>query len=733
MTTRWWTYRLARLSIFVVLAALLTAAARPAAAGDLTKLDTSLKLIPADAAFYACMLRNRQQFEAVKNSKAWAKIMEMPVVQFVLSMYNDQVQTPGTRPAQLQAALEDPENRDTFDLLADMVSGEVFVYSDKRFVDFARLLQIIDADQDFAWIKAQFSGENESRSAEQAEAEATLSALARSGKLSGVPNVVLGFKLKNTKLAKQQLAKFEQVATKELDADETTKGSLKKTKVGDHEYLVLALRASAIPWIPWDEWTDGIKEMGSKAGDAQKALNRIKESKVVVALCVRDNYLLVSIGSSLDGLEKLGKGDRLIDRPEFKPLAKFVDKPLTSVTYLSAALNQQIADEQPTIDNLLKLLDESLSDLGLNDRQKARVRKDAESLAADVKSLLPKPGATMGLSFLADHGVEAYQYSFGGHGHLDGSRPLGLLEHVGGNPPFAVVARQKVNVKNYDLLVKWVRVVYGCFKEFGVAALPEKNRKQVQKFLAAAAPLVERFDKANREMLFPALADGQLGLVLDDKLASDHFIESLPPTEKPMPMLEPALVFGVSDAKLLFKAMGEYRTVVDGLIGAAHQIEGVNIPPDVALPAPTVSETSYGKIYSFALPAELGVDKKIVPNFGLSDKVAVISATREHAERLLKSTPPAAGGVLAKTDRPLAAAAWLHWGALLDAAGPWVDFASDQITANAEDAEESKSVVDQFRLTVDVLKVLRNVSNETYLEDGALVNHAFVEIRDVEK
>ena len=146
-----------------------------------------------------------------------------------------------------------------------------------------------------------------------------------------------------------------------------------------------------------------------------------------------------------------------------------------------------------------------------------------------------------------------------------------------------------------------------------------------------------------------------------------------------------------------------------------------------------MSETSYGKIYSFALPAELGVDKKIVPNFGLSDKVAVISATREHTERLLKSTPPAVGGVLAKTDRPLAAAVWLHWAELLDAAGPWVDFALDQITANAEDAEEKKSVVDQVHTAVDVLKVLRNVSNETYFEDGALVNHTFVEIRDLEK
>jgi hypothetical protein len=32
-----------------------------------------------------------------------------------------------------------------------------------------------------------------------------------------------------------------------------------------------------------------------------------------------------------------------------------------------------------------------------------------------------------------------------------------------------------------------------------------------------------------------------------------------------------------------------------------------------------------------------------------------------------------------------------------------------------------------------VLKVLRTISNECYLEDGVLVHHTLVELRDVEK
>ena len=71
-------------------------------ATELDKLDTSLKLIPEDAAFYSSMLRNREQFEAIRNSNAWAKVREMPVVQMGLSLYQAQLGTPSSGPAKFR-------------------------------------------------------------------------------------------------------------------------------------------------------------------------------------------------------------------------------------------------------------------------------------------------------------------------------------------------------------------------------------------------------------------------------------------------------------------------------------------------------------------------------------------------------------------------------------------------------------------------------------------------------
>ena len=258
------------------------------------------------------------------------------------------------------------------------------------------------------------------------EAGAVISALAQTSKLIGVPNLVVGFKLKNTDLAKEELIKLEVFATMMLESLEQTKGHFKKTKVGDHEYLVLNLDGGMVPWdqIPLDKF----KEMEAEEGDVQKIIDRLKESKLVVALGVRDNYLLLSIGPSLECLEKLGQGQRLIDRAEFKPLEKYVDKRLVSVGYVSQAMNRQVNGQKKNIDDLLAGR-QRLARVGRTFRRAegADPQRRSRRWPRTSRRMMPEAGAVMGLSFLADHGVEGYQYAWGGHGSLDGSQPLGLL------------------------------------------------------------------------------------------------------------------------------------------------------------------------------------------------------------------------------------------------------------------------------------------------------------------
>jgi hypothetical protein len=679
------------------------------------------------------MMRNREQFEAIRGSKAWTKIRDMPVVQMGLALYTSQADNPETVPGKIETVLKNPETRKIIDLLRDMASDEIFVYGDESFGDFLALAQNLAGAMRYGPMVMELTGQNKGHNPNELQGRVLMSALAQDVDLIGVPNLVVGFKLKSTDLAKEQLIKLETIGNILLESNEQTKGRFKKTKVGEYEYLVLELDGAMVPWskVPMEK----LKEMEAAEGDAEKIVDRLKASKLVIALGVRGNYLLASIGSSTDGLESLGSGDRLIDRPEFKPLAQFAGKRLVSIGYLSEAMNRQMNNNAKNIDDLLELADELLPLAKLTDQQSDRIRKDVEELANDAKTMIPEVGAMMAVSFLNEHGLEGYQYTRGEHARVDGSQPLGLLSHVGGRPILGVVGRQKtMSVADYDRLSKWTKTAYGYFEEFGLPNMKEDDREKAKKFLDDALPLLKRMDKINRDLLIPALADGQAALVIDAKLKSRQFIESLPATEKPMPMVEPAIIVGVSDAKLLREAFGGYREAINGLIDAVRKIEGSDVPDWVNIPEPQVSEVKTGTIFSFALPKDWGVDKQIGPYLGLSDKVAVLAASQGHVQRLLQPTPLDVGGALAKPDRPRAGAVWFDWAGLVDAATPWVAVALEQMAQSQPEIKEKlPEIAPQVRTVLDVLKVLRTVSAEIYIEDGVLVTHTLLEVRDVEK
>lgn len=718
-----------RIGLVVALVALGWTLCPVASAAEIDKLDTSAKLVPEDAAFYSSVLRTREQFEILRHSKAWAKVEQMPFVQLGVSMYTAQLANADSGPAKLDAALKNPEVRKIVDLLGEMVSDEIFVYGDDSCTDFLQLCQTVASAVRYGPMTLQATGQASGHDASKLQAKLALSALAQHVDLLDVPNVVFGFKVKNADLAKEELIKLEMFGNM-LEANEKTKGAFKKTKIGDSDFLVLELDGDLIPWGEMP--SEKLENLELAQGDLQKIVDKLKESKLVVALGLRGNYLVASIGSTLECLEKLGKGKRLLDRPEFKPLAKFADKRLVSIGYVSEDMNQQLNNQKENFDNVVKMVDKLLPLAKLTNEQNDRIRKDLKGLADDLKTLTPEPGALAGFGFLTDRGIENYTYAWGDHDRIDGSKPLSLLQHVGGNPIFAVVSRAHVSAEQYDGAIKWVKTAYAYVEELALPKVPEGEREKVKKFLAAAGPSLARLDNANRTLLIPALADGQSAMVIDGKLQSKHFIASLPATDKPMPMFEPALVMGVSDAKLLKQGLSEYHAGINGLLDAVRGIEGVRLPPEIKIPEPQKTEGPAGTIYSFALPANWGVDEQVAPCIGIANDALVFATSRAHTERLLKVTPLAAGGLLQKTDRPLAAAVWFDWATLVNTASPWVDFGVEKATAAKGIAgDQQKAIVDQVHTGLEVLKAIRSVSSENFVEDGVLVQHSLVEIHDV--
>src|SRR5262249_32120832 len=134
-----------------------------------------------------------------------------------------------------------------------------------------------------------------------------------------------------------------------------------------------------------------------------------------------------------------------------------------------------------------------------------------------------------------------------------------------------------------------------------------------------------------------------------------------------------AVALGVSDAALLRKALGQYRSLFNELTMKLHEV----VPnfPDSQIPEPERQNGKDGTLYFYALPAEWGIDRQIVPTAGISDRVAVLTISQKHAERLLANVPlKLDGGPLADLTKPRAIATYLNWAGFVQTLTPWVEY-----------------------------------------------------------
>jgi hypothetical protein len=704
------------------------------AADDLGQVDASLKWLPADTAFYGTMLRNREQVEAVLHSRAWAKLTSLPAVREAWQMGLTQLKQADSPFAPLFQLYQLPENRQLVELLADMGSQEVFLYGDAGWVRLADLLGRVLSASQFGPAVLRFRGGAQLEDVNWKQLLSVLQPLSEHRDMIRVPELVIGFKITDGQRAEAQLTRLEQLLTGLAAQVPPLEGRLKRVKEGGGDFLRLSLDGEMIPWqqIP-------ISDLEDSPGQYDALVKKLKGLKLFVNVGVRDGYVLFALGPTAQPLPRPKGKDRLVDRPELQPLTRFAGRRLTSVGYVSRALNARLATTPKDIDRMVEGVRKALEHSGLPDELQERIRKDLAELAGDIKPFIPEPGATLGFSFLTGRGQESYAYDWSSRPGEDTPRPLTLRNHLGGTPLFAAFGRSAPSAEPYRLLAKWLRKANGYVEEFVVPQLGESLREKYDEVAKRVHPLLRRLDEATGKKLLPALADGQVALVLDAKLKSRQWYKQMPPAKEPLPMLEPALVFGVSDAALLREAFRDYRAIVNDAVKEVRQLAPQI--PEFEVPEPETLKLKAGTLYYYALPlTELaGIDPKIAPAAGLSRDVLVLALSHQHVERLLERTPlRVSEGPLADPDRPLTAGVYFDWPGLVDAATPWVEFGAtvvrEHMQGGPDDAgskEEAPAVLRQVRTVLEVLKVFRGYTSCTYREGGAEVTHGETVVEDL--
>ncbi len=689
-------------------------------------LDCSAKHLPNDAAFYSALLRNKEQIDIVLNSKAFAKLRELPIVQNAWEKVTEQLDQPlGNLPSPREL-LKNPENRQLLELLADMAGQEIFFCGGPKSVAFLTFVGQVYGTAQFQQMMTQIQRRGQADDP-KAQARAMLQALAANQDLIQVPDLIIGFRINDAQRAEAQLKRLDTAAKQVLEQVPHLKGRMKRERIGEGRFITLSLDGELVPWheIP-------VKEIEEKPGEFDDVFKKLKTLKLTVTLGTSGNYLLLGIGESSSYLSKFAAGpDRLIERQEFKPLARFADRRITLIGYISKDLRLKMGMGEKDVDDMVTMAKSMLPMAELTKEQEAKVIRDVEDLAKDIRKYLPKPGAALTFSFLTNKGQESYGYDWSENNTWDASKPLSLLQHVGGSPLVATVGRSKYSPADYELVVKWIKKFHRHAEEFVIPKMEPEQQTAYDKFMKGATPLFQRLDAATGKLILPALADGQAAMVFDGKLTSTQWITMLPPTESALPMLEPALVLGVSDADKLRRGVAEYWDVAKKFVSLAREMSGEDVPP-IELPDPKATKGKSGGLFTFELPIMIPVDKQIAPTAGLSDKVAVLTLSNAHAERLLANTPLKATGVLGNGNQKLATANVVNWAAAIDVATPWVDIAVRMAAPFADPVVgDSKDLPAQVHTLLDVLKVIRHYTSATYLEDGAWVTHGLTEIQDL--
>jgi hypothetical protein len=697
--------------------------ARPAwAAGGPGGPENSLALIPADAAFYSTGLRYREQLDRFLKSKAFASLRDMQGVKLGMALLQQQWDDPTGNLKPVRDFFEQAENQELLALLGDAFANEIFFYGGQTWGDSMELMMQVQGASRYGPALLKATGKTRGLDDSKLQGLVVLNVLNQNLDLIKVPDLILGFRLGDTKRAENQIKRLQTLLGQLEEQAPPLKGRVKRTKVGDSNYLTLNLDGEM---VPWDQVN--LKEFEEKPGEFDKLLKKLRGLKLTVSLGVQEKYLLLGFGPSAEHLAVLGaKGKKLIDRPELKPLAKFTGKKLTSVGYASKDFRAKAGTNKKDLDGLADMAKGFLPEAGLPEAKRKQIEKDLDGLVGDLKKFVPDLGSELSFSFLTDAGYESYSYSHGTFNELDSSKPLTLLEHVGGDPIFALAGRSKNSGQAYAFMTKWVKVAFGHGEDIFVEKLGKEDKEKYQEARKALLPLVAKLDEITGQMLLPALADEQTALVIDAKWGSKQWHKAMPMADKPLPMLEVGLALGVSDADLLRKAMGEYRTTANDMIAAVRKLvpKDANFP-DFSIPEPKTHKAAAGALYYFPLPEEWGVDKQVAPTMGLSDKVAVLAPSRAMAERLLTRKklvlPP--GSPLADAKRPLTGAFYCNWPGLIDALTPWVDFGLEMAPFPGGVGVDKESVSKQVHTVLEVLKCYRGTTSATYLEGGVLVTH----------
>ena len=666
--------------------------------------EDSLKFIPADATVYTSNLQIKRQWNALVQSRAMKKVFESPFVQMGVGQLRGMWD--GMLQGEMQEFWQQPINQQLLSLGKQAISNEIFFYMDERSVDFMREFVGITQAINGLQIQAVTSGGTLD---EDDFGEIFRSAVKSVPNL--VPNLVIGFRIEDRAAALAQLDRLDALVKMGFENEKELapyRDQYKELKTPRARHLTLEIDGELIPW-------DRMLEDSPFEEDQQAELiESLRALELAISVGLLDDYVLIGIGQDLEQIKKLeNPGELLIDHEELRPV-RDSNVDLVSVSYTSDKVMNAVPPSQQFgffatafLQGIKSQAPESLhSDL----------EQDFAMIQKDLTSWIPTPGSVLRFVYLTDHGYEGKLYNRSENRWLDGSKPLEVTKHLGGDPVFFYAARGKPSKPGDSVLARYAKRIAHYIEAVAEMEQDDADAQAFLEFFKETKPLLARIGNSYLTKVAPSFGT-EAAFVIDAQATAKSWHPALPPSDEPLPMLELGYVMSITDADQLKAGCSEIYGTLREIQQMARQAQPDAEIPE--LPAPEVKSVGDATMYGYALPEESGLDSQLVmPHALLSDDLLVLAVLPATSQRLMQPRAIQQDGVLARLDRPAMSAVQFRWPGLVDAIISWVNYGAKQ----NEDGRTAM-IVGQAQLVGEILSCFRGYSSVTFDEANAIVTH----------
>lgn len=736
--------RIARAGLAGLLLMLGLAVRAGEARADLT--GSAIHFVPSDAAMFDSTLQLRRQLDLLLGSQAWSRfqggVMYQGIVMGIRTAWND-----SSNPIlqEVKRQLESPDNQALLQLCRQAVQDEIFVYAPSEQV--TTISQWLDIARQVNEMQVEIleDAENEDDKAIREKLAERLKQLPQNLQL---PAMTIGFRLQDTSVAGPQLERLAEQIRSHLKSHENDKVKQLAERVvrksfGPADVISMTFKGTD---LPWEDWTadDGTTEVEHELIAAVR--RTLEPMELEIGIGTAGNFGLIAVGPQLEYLSRLGTSPSLYEHEKLAPLRDFADRDLVSITYASQELMNAAGNTQyqlkSNFDVLHATLLQAAAEQEIPEELLSELESDFEKVTATIIGWMPKPGAMLDFVFLntdaGQPGMEGYTYDWSENKLVDGSAPLPLLDYLGPDPLMFATSHMNLDESCYEGLVTCLqRLDYYLGKMAEAESTEDLDgyRQAREQFL----PLLQRADQVVRQKLLPTLELGQIALVIDGYSSHRKWHRDLPESDEPLVMPHIAWLQGVKDTAATEEGLKELFRVAQDFYVKLRETAGEDAEdwPWTVLPEPTVEYVSSGKLFSYPLPAEAGLNSSVRPHGALGNKVLVLGYLPQSTQQLLdpqRELPLLNEG---EFSGPLAGASYLNFAAMMQIVQSWTDYGYSAWLASSEvDPNQAfgfQMVKNQVDILLDVFGCFRTFVATAYQQDGAIVTHYRWEIRDLEE